>query len=213
MSTSGNLYSSVQPYSVRNGRSKKRSDLTIVLELNKHCSRNFELQERHLFKEVFFFSFSRTFKAMKRSFKFSSRYYWTIHKSPHTFPPVSQKLPQRCLWKSLRVCLLDNAPSSSFQGRLSVMCFLLLRLSSDSKTPQGLLSTIKDHTSLAHRPVSTIKDRTSLAHRPVSTIKDRTSLAHRPVSRTAWISFGQREEYPYAKGLQGSYSFSFLYSL
>ena len=33
------------------------------------------------------------------------------------FYPVSQKFPQRCLWNGPNVCLINDGPLSSFQGR------------------------------------------------------------------------------------------------
>ena len=97
MSTSGNLYSSVQPYSVRNGRSKKRSDLTIVLELNKHCSRNFELQERHTFlKKCFFFilkDFQGHEKELQVQFKILLNYSQKPTYIPSCLSEVTPTLP------------------------------------------------------------------------------------------------------------------------
>ena len=51
--------------------------------------------------------------------QFSSRWYLCAWKSPYVLRLVSQKFPQRCLWNSSNICLVDDGPLSSFQGRSS----------------------------------------------------------------------------------------------
>ena len=57
--------------------------------------------------------------------QFSSRWYLGAWKSPYALlHPASEKFPQRCLWNSSSVGLIDDGPLSSFQGRLSsASCF------------------------------------------------------------------------------------------
>ena len=51
--------------------------------------------------------------------QFSSRWYLCAWKSPYVLRLVSQKFPQRCLWNSSNIRLVDDGPLSSFQGRSS----------------------------------------------------------------------------------------------
>ena len=50
---------------------------------------------------------------------FSSRWCLCTCKSPYALHLTSQVFPQRHLWNSSNVCLIDDGPLSSFQGRLS----------------------------------------------------------------------------------------------
>ena len=50
------------------------------------------------------------------SVQFSSRWYLCGQKSPYALHPVSQTFPQRCLWNSSNVRLINDGPPSSFQG-------------------------------------------------------------------------------------------------
>ena len=74
--------------------------------------------------------------------EFSSRWYLCARKSPYALQPVSQKFPQRCLWNGFNVCLTDDGPLSSFQGRSS----------SSSSFNASLLQAISDVMSLALCP-------------------------------------------------------------
>ena len=42
-----------------------------------------------------------------------------LEKAHFSLHPIFQKFPQCCLWNSSSVCLIDDSPLSSFQGRLS----------------------------------------------------------------------------------------------
>ena len=53
------------------------------------------------------------------SVQFSSRWYLCARKSPYVLHPVSKRFPQRHLWNSFNVRLIEDGPLSSFQGRLS----------------------------------------------------------------------------------------------
>ena len=48
--------------------------------------------------------------------QFSSSWYLCARKNPYALHPVSQKVPQRCLWDSSNVRLIESNPLSSFQG-------------------------------------------------------------------------------------------------
>ena len=49
----------------------------------------------------------------------SAKWYLCARKSPYALHPVSQRFPQRCLWNSSNVRLIDDGPLSSFQERSS----------------------------------------------------------------------------------------------
>ena len=55
------------------------------------------------------------------SVQFSLKWYPCARKSPYNYAlhPVSQRFPQRCLWNSSSVRLIDDGRLSSFRGRSS----------------------------------------------------------------------------------------------
>ena len=54
-----------------------------------------------------------------RAVQFSSGWYLCAQESPSALHPISQKFPQHCLSNCSNVCLIDDGPLLSFQGRLS----------------------------------------------------------------------------------------------
>ena len=57
------------------------------------------------------------------SVQFSSRWYLCAWKSPYALHPVSQKFPQRCIWNSSKIRVIDDGLLSSYQRRLSSISF------------------------------------------------------------------------------------------
>ena len=64
--------------------------------------------------------------------KWQLQLYLCARKSPQVLHLISQKFPQCCFWNSSGICLIDNDPLLSFQGRLSS--------SSDWQQPSLVLS-------------------------------------------------------------------------
>ena len=59
----------------------------------------------------------------------TSTWYLCARKCPYALHAVFKKFPQRCLWNSPNVCMTDDGPLSSFQGRCSASLPLSCRRS------------------------------------------------------------------------------------
>ena len=83
------------------------------------------------------------------SVQFSSRWYLCTWKSPEVLHPVSQKIPQSCLWNGSNVQLIDNG--LPFQGRSSSASSFYASLLQviDGVMSSALCPQVVSHTSIA----------------------------------------------------------------